>query len=1154
MTLTRSTPTLIVIALMLSSTLAGLLPMLSEPVDALTFEVDTSQDLMGSGDNVAVLDSLVIDSGDIRLDTEVYPIRDNAWSEGNALNMVVDDKNKPKLDFASHWSTDPGYDNSGDFMHTAVYDRDRAQVLVYGGVHDEGGARYAHNALWSYNAGTGSWTQLNPVNRAKFLHTAVWADSLHMMIVFGGLTVSGSQSYLLDETLVYWPANDSWALMAACPYGGLVLHTSVWDSVNDQMLVAGGTPDGTWENVTNELWAFRPRTNTWTKLASFAANQARGGAASCWDTENDQMVMFGGRRGDNNPMSSVLSYKPSTNAWTQRGNSPVTRMLHSMSWDPVGGKAYTYGGITGTTLSSRMYQYDPLPDSWRELENAPDARYWSAFVWDSNNGVGLNFAGAAETGNPPITSYNDVMTYRTEVPFQSSGWLTSAYFDVAGVVSMGNLSWTPASQPTACGPDAVKFQVASSSMLETPTDFVGPDGTSSTYFTDPAGTPVGDHHFGAGRVAYRMYFNTDDNTITPSIDSVSLDVHRYAGRGEYTSPVYDLQQERSSLERVTYRSEIPAGSNPNLVKVTVKIRTSKNADMSSPTAWETVEKDDADITIQYGRYLQFQVVLNTDTQKRHVTPVFKGITVEYNSPPILTAGQIDRVSGDRTSWFEYTVTYTDVDNDEPTVSYVYIDGSPFPLTSPDLDFTNGAAFSYTTRLGLGEHEFYFEFSDGKNTIRDPPVGVYTGPEVLNRDPVPIIDFPSSGTRFTPSEPAQFSAATSYDPDGDDLEFRWTSSIMGELSDSNAFIKKMTEGSHIITLEVTDEHGATNSTEIAVLVKARVPELEIRDLYFDKSSPVEKDRVVVNVVVYNNGEVAASPAVVEFLVNNEVVDTYLEPLDVGERLVATFTWTASGDRNYLGARALPGQGADPDHELVEELDVRANTPPEIRADVYPLSTYLNEPVNFVNNGTSDVDGDKLSFVWDFGDGMTATDATAQHTYLLKGTYSVKLTVSDTRGGTAEKEWFVIVDKRPEEGSSSLPVALLGAVAAIVVVILLVLFLVLSRRRGGQVEPDVPAADPAPGAPEEAPRRRPLPPPPPPPRDEYIPGSPLEEMDNPYYQYDYGAGVPDEPAHGEDQYPVEEAPDPEGPGDEGRPDPDGDAAPEDEAYDPSPKADG
>ena len=30
---------------------------------------------------------------------------------------------------------------------------------------------------------------------------------------------------------------------------------------------------------------------------------------------------------------------------------------------------------------------------------------------------------------------------------------------------------------------------------------------------------------------------------------------------------------------------------------------------------------------------------------------------------------------------------------------------------------------------------------------------------------------------------------------------------------------------------------------------------------------------------------------------------------------------------------------------------------------------------------------------------------------------------------------------------------------------------------------------------------------------IPGSPLDELDNPYYQYDYGPGVEDPPQHDE-----------------------------------------
>jgi PKD repeat protein len=825
------------------------------------------------------------------------------------------------------------------------------------------------------------------------------------------------------------------------------------------------------------------------------------------------MIVFGGQRGNNNPMSSVLSYKPTTNQWTQRSNAPVTRVFHDMSWDPVGNKAYSYGGITGSAISSRLYEYSPLQDSWRQMENAPDARYWTAFIWDSVNSLGLAFGGAAETGNPPITSYNDVMIFNTVVPFQTDGWLTSAIYDVGGVVSMGELSWTPTTQVPSVGPDGIKFQVASSSMLDTPSNFVGPDGTSNTYFTDPTGTPIGDHHFGAGRIAYRMFFHTDDDTISPTLDTVSMEAFRYSSRGTYTSPVYDLDQVRSTLERVVYRSEIPPDTNPNLVKVTVNIRTSKNADMTASTGWEEVTKDDTDIGIAYGRYFQFEVTLTTDSLKRHLSPSFKGLSVEYNSAPMLTLGQIDKASGDRTSWFEYTITYTDVDNDEPLTKYLFIDGAPYEMSSPDQDFTDGAAFTFSSRLGLGEHEFYFEFSDGKNTVRDPPTGVYTGPEVLNRDPVPRIDFPSTGERFTPTEPVEFSGASSYDPDEDSLDYLWISSISGELSASSAFIKSMAEGDHIITLEVTDAHGSTNSTQISILVKPYLPLMEIRDMYLDKQNPIEKDRVTINAVVYNEGEVTASPAVVEFLVNDELADSYEQSLDPGERLVTTFIWIATGDRNYLTVRARPDRGADPDDSTVWTINVTANSPPVIAVDTYPLEVFLGDPVNFINNGTSDVNDDSLSFLWDFGDGMTSTDATTQHVYILQGAYTVKLTVSDTRGGETTDQWLINVAKRPVEDEPVLSMTLVAGIALAVIVVLVAVFFVMSRKRDAGDTPDDGEAMAA--AEANAQMRRPLPPPPPPPpppmaEETVIPGSPLEEPDNPYYNdYDYGPGVEDPP---------------------------------------------
>jgi len=61
---------------------------------------------------------------------------------------------------------------------------------------------------------------------------------------------------------------------------------------------------------------------------------------------------------------------------------------------------------------------------------------------------------------------------------------------------------------------------------------------------------------------------------------------------------------------------------------------------------------------------------------------------------------------------------------------------------------------------------------------------------------------------------------------------------------------------------------------------------------------------------------------------------------------------------------------------------------------PYSGTVGVPVNFNGTGSTDPDGDALTYAWDFGDAGTGTGSNPTHTYATTGTFTVSLTVTDS----------------------------------------------------------------------------------------------------------------------------------------------------------------
>ena len=76
----------------------------------------------------------------------------------------------------------------------------------------------------------------------------------------------------------------------------------------------------------------------------------------------------------------------------------------------------------------------------------------------------------------------------------------------------------------------------------------------------------------------------------------------------------------------------------------------------------------------------------------------------------------------------------------------------------------------------------------------------------------------------------------------------------------------------------------------------------------------------------------------------------------------------------------------------------NTPPIAKASATPTSGLPPLTVNFSSAGSSDPDGDPITYSWNFGDGGTSTQANPSYTYGSTGTFIAVLTVADSKGAT------------------------------------------------------------------------------------------------------------------------------------------------------------
>jgi hypothetical protein len=109
-----------------------------------------------------------------------------------------------------------------------------------------------------------------------------------------------------------------------------------------------------------------------------------------------------------------------------------------------------------------------------------------------------------------------------------------------------------------------------------------------------------------------------------------------------------------------------------------------------------------------------------------------------NKLPKLSGGLVSPLSGLTTDNFTFNVTYKDLDDDEPTLMKIYIDGTGYDMSTTDTTYDDGSNYIFDTKLSAGGHKFYFMSNDSKVSVRLPISGDFDGPEVIEPNTPPAM--------------------------------------------------------------------------------------------------------------------------------------------------------------------------------------------------------------------------------------------------------------------------------------------------------------------------------------------------------------------------------------------------------------------------------